>query len=433
MFFVTLICVAALAVVLPNQAWGEAHADKQELNESVLLARESVQAKTVADQLWHYAALAAHVYDLGLKTESEAANLLTSRWLKFELQQPSNEEAKSTYSDWSAVDVLKSSIDDCKQTAVDRPGKVPIHCENAAAIDELLIRLTKNADAQKKTFTNELPKKQEDCDVKNVRPKVPISKAILDYGWAAVPELTYRPIARGWSLFVPDFELEVWRRPLLNPNDQTNNEPSETQYFEYAIAFRGTAGSGGWLSNFRVLTALTPFVWDQYQQSLEVTKELINRIYAVHALADYALKRSPSKIYITTVGHSLGGAMAQHVYLQLPKISKAIAFNSSPFNGASLVKIDDRSTVTSTKDRTHDVRKLPPPFKGSAPIISVFEHGEILSLVHKCVAGPLWGAEGGPFVDCFGVNLSTGGIFKQHSMAQFACKLSLLSRGIATR
>jgi hypothetical protein len=401
---------------------------------SVILAPESPDAKTVAMHTWHYAALAAHVYDLEFKSVSDSSNALASPWLKRELKQPGNEIAKDTYSDWDAIEVLKRSVGECSSLSQSTSSSAPDYCANAKILENVLGNLATDERPRETTFIDASPNDADDCDLKkNRHPRVPITRAKLEFGWEPVPEFIFKPNARGWRIFVPEFELEVWRRPILPPTHAEVTSQDSVQYFEYAISFRGTAGSGGWLSNFRVLTALTPFVWDQYRQSTVAAQELINRIYAVHALADFAMKRKPSKIYITTVGHSLGGAMAQHVYFQLPQISKAVAFNSSPFNGASLVKLEDRELVFNKEDRVKDQRVLPAPFKPATPIVAIFEQGEILSLVSKCVSGPIWGAEGGPKVDCFGLNLSSGNIFSQHSMAQFACKLSLLSRGIPTR
>jgi hypothetical protein len=413
-----------------------AHTDQASstTRKSVILAPESLDAKTVAMHTWHYAALAAHVYDLEFKSVSDSSNALASPWIRRELKQPGNEAVKDIYSDWDALEVLKRSVAECSLSEVSTSSSAPDYCANAKILEKVLGNLASAERPRETTFIDALPNEADDCALKKSSPpRVPVTRAKLDFGWEPVPEFIFKPNARGWRIFVPEFELEVWRRPILAPTSAEIAGKESVQHFEYAITFRGTAGSGGWLSNFRVLTALTPFVWDQYRQSIVATQELTNRIYAVHALADFAMKRKPSKIYITTVGHSLGGAMAQHVYFQLPQISKAVAFNSSPFNGASLVKLEDRDLVFKSEGRVKDQRVLPSPFKAATPIVAIFEQGEVLSLVSKCVSGPIWGDEGGPNVDCFGLNLSSGNIFNQHSMAQFACKLSLLSRGIETR
>jgi hypothetical protein len=63
----------------------------------------------------------------------------------------------------------------------------------------------------------------------------------------------------------------------------------------------------------------------------------------------------------------------------------------------------------------------------------LFEDGEFISQIAPCHSGPIWGAEGGPWVRCERVNFSRGNTFRQHNMAQLACKLFLATRGLPVR
>jgi hypothetical protein len=61
---------------------------------------------------------------------------------------------------------------------------------------------------------------------------------------------------------------EVWRRNRVSPDQRPT--------LEYAIVFRGTVGGGGWVSNLRGLTSVTPLVWDQYRQAELATKAVMD-------------------------------------------------------------------------------------------------------------------------------------------------------------
>jgi pimeloyl-ACP methyl ester carboxylesterase len=173
------------------------------------------------------------------------------------------------------------------------------------------------------------------------------------------------------------------------------------------------------------VTSIAPFfVWDQYRQAREGTQAIVEQVQRLHVLRDSLLHAPSTRLLFTTVGHSLGGGLAEDVFLHNPQITKVVAFDASPANGASAVAIQDRGDVM-----RHTLRTVDHDRPGSdAAIHLLYESGSILSDVAQCSSGPLWGDEGGPLVKCNRVNLSRGTPFRQHNMAQFACKLFLLAR-----
>jgi pimeloyl-ACP methyl ester carboxylesterase len=247
-----------------------------------------------------------------------------------------------------------------------------------------------------------------------------------------VAELQRQRQPRGWSVFVPGLAIDVWRRP----RETDDGEPA----FEYAIVYRGTEGTGGWLSNFRAVSAFTPFVWDQYHQALQATNDLVRQIYRLHAVSDEILERArPTRILITAVGHSLGGGLANYVLLRVPEVTRVVNFNPSPIDGASLFVPGEaraaeqadghrpRSWVMSHRTAPFDSDPRAP----SAAVYSLYEKGEALTSVVGCPGGPVWGSEGGPTRLCEAVDLSHNSALHQHDMNQLACMLYLKSHEAA--
>lgn len=297
-----------------------------------------------------------------------------------------------------------------------------------------------------------IPSKPEDCmeSRKNggtpKRVRVPVSAGTAHFGWERVKEMEKYSTTRSWFIFVPELAIEVWRR---YPEDKHPDDKTISPY-EYAIVFRGTTGLGGWLSNFRAITALLPIFWDQYQQAETSARRIVEQIFMVEFLRAYRKNTDdPLKELrlplITLVGHSLGGGLAKYVYFKLPETSRVIAFNPSPIDGSrTLVSLDERGRMmiekTEVNSRSQKATGSPraygdPPdcvanprrFAGGEPptMFMLYERGEILSSISHCVSGKEWGDDGGPVSECHDVDLNRGDPVYQHKMNILACKMAL--------
>src|SRR5580704_5763082 len=125
--------------------------------------------------------------------------------------------------------------------------------------------------------------------------------------------------------------FDVWS--LTNRSDACN---------EVSIAFRGTFARADWRSDLRSEWR-DPTMDDQYVQLKRNVDTIINHIRNLDCS-----KRAGQKVQIVTVGHSLGGGLAQFAALAqaLPppkasrrfgRISKVFAFNPSPEIGIDLI------------------------------------------------------------------------------------------------
>lgn len=276
-------------------------------------------------------------------------------------------------------------------------------------------------------FVSDKPSTEIDCNYDPKKPaslrepKVPVH--LLDEeGWRQVPELHKETHANGWRLFIPELAIDVWRK-----SEVVQGAP----VIEYAIVFRGTTGGGGIWSNLRGMVFMfEPFVWDQYRQARRATIALIDQIDRLHKISDHLNKRAISqstKIRYTTVGHSLGGGLAVYIHLREPRVSRSVTFNGSPIDGASTLAIPRRPQVQS------NAALVARPPETGVPVAQMYrlnEVGEPLSGAFPCQSGPIWGAEGGPLVQCDRANLSDGGVFHQHNMAQLSCKLFARKLGL---
>jgi pimeloyl-ACP methyl ester carboxylesterase len=392
---------------------------------------------------WPYAALAANVYATGGASDRDAAMIAGSPWLREEIAATSDPELRRRYQQKlgeGTEAMLNQRIrrdcmpatqgshndprPDADPTGVCRPAALAGPLKTQAAAPTAAAPSAGNRIAR-------VPASADQCIArKDWVPPVALDLAREEHRWEPVAELQRQLQPRGWSVFVPGLAIDVWRRP----RESDDGTPS----FEYAIVYRGTEGTGGWLSNFRAVSAFTPFIWDQYHQALQATNDLIRQIYRLHAVGDDILERPrPTRILITAVGHSLGGGLATYVLLRSPEITRVVNFNPSPIDGASLFTTEEPSAAASGsgehKSRAWVAAQRTLPYDSDeraphAAIYSLYERGELLTSLVGCHPGPLWGTEGGPVRVCEAVNLSHNSAIRQHDMNQLACQLYLAGR-----
>jgi pimeloyl-ACP methyl ester carboxylesterase len=138
-----------------------------------------------------------------------------------------------------------------------------------------------------------------------------------------------------WTFAISDGPaFHVWARTRY-PHTERNS------CTEVSIAFRGTNGSfSDWVSNF---DSATSYVFDDYY--LQLRRNINGIIKKISSLDCY--RRARHKPQIVSVGHSLGGGLAQFAALANkptgPRITKVFAFNSSPVTGAGLI---DKAVLT---------------------------------------------------------------------------------------
>lgn len=387
--------------------------------------------REVARFYWPYAALAADVYRTRGEVDTNTAMALASPWLRAKVDSSGNDATKASFrrlgfpeANWLYRQQLQQRcLQERAQDQIDE--KDSMQPPSCIAEDDARREEKAAADAnvaEPNYFVADEPRESKDCEYNSGhQPRVPVA-AVKEgtQGWTRVPELQKQAAVRAWRLFVPELAIDVWRRER-----QALGQPLE---MEYAIVYRGTVGGGGWMSNLRGLTAMLPFVWDQYRQADLATDAIIDQVARLHVVADSLLRPSqPTRLRFTAVGHSLGGGLAQYIYLRTPRITRVVAFDSSPIDGSSTIQPDRRAAVTTAGRRAVDLD----PRDNSAAFHLLFEKGEFISLFAPCHSGPLWGDEGGPWVRCESVNFSHGNAFRQHNMAQLACHLFLAQRELS--
>ena len=161
---------------------------------------------------------------------------------------------------------------------------------------------------------------------------------------------------------------------------------------EVVIAFRGTdrGDVGDWRSNFRWLHRLRP----QFDQYAQVQAHMVD---IVKTMTDGGC--AAPGIAFASVGHSLGGGLAQQAAYAHPRIRYVYAFDPSPVTGFFDISaaIREANTVGLGIDR-------------------VYERGEILSLPRQIVMAFYPPASCNPRVRFVRFNVLMGSPIEQHSM-----------------
>lgn len=431
--WIALSCAALLAAC----ATGGAARPESPAAKPATAAPGALQA--TADFYWPYAALAAEVYGAGDRPDNYTMLAFDSPSLRQEVRELGHAPAvervgqldqPAIQNDYAARYARVCGAEaEARARSAGRLAQWQQHCTLLDDREAENLRKAALRQVEANVYQDARPADASDCRYLDNEPKVPVAEAIAEYHWTRLPEFHAEAPARGWSLFVPDLAIDVWRRP--------REAPGGGRTLEYALVFRGTVGGGGWVSNVRGVTSFTPFVWDQYRQADRAGRTIIRRVQRLHALSDLVHERStPTRLLFTTVGHSLGAGLASYVHVLNPEVTRTVGFNPSPVDGGSMVQVGDtynarrpaRAVVNrqiAEGVRVADAEGAP----AQAAIFHLYEEGEVLSRFSACSSGPMWGSEGGPMTHCDSVNLSRGSWIRQHNMAQMACKLALARRG----
>ena len=196
------------------------------------------------------------------------------------------------------------------------------------------------------------------------------------------------------------FYARVWERSIPHDGDRR----------EVVIAFRGTKGIDDWddwvYGNlYWFLGSFTPN--DQYDK----TPEFLDRV-----LDYYKKKNIP--ILVRTVGHSLGGGLAQHALYARPKaVSQVFAFHSSLPTGYHLYDDENRDA---SKRRRRASCEAATDFPDEARIYRIYESHEVLAyprFASKMLI-PL-----SRHINEIRTNFDQGWFVRQHSIESMADKL----------
>jgi len=191
------------------------------------------------------------------------------------------------------------------------------------------------------------------------------------------------PLCEGAGCGLPGLEYQVWTRRAGAHCD------------EAAIVFRGTDANslGDWLSDLHGVTRLLP-INDQYEQVQAKMRDIVDRVRKLRCV-------SPGT-RIVTVGHSLGGGLAQQAAYMSEHIHRVYAFDPSPVTGWT------------------DMHTRYPAKPWPLVIERVYEHGEVLAYVRFVLRQLIPPTDCDPRIRSFRVDLIHGQPFFQHSMATLA-------------
>lgn len=231
----------------------------------------------------------------------------------------------------------------------------------------------------------------------------PGSKELLPtpgwYAWTKFPTEALAKRAEAAKLF-----FSVWEY-------RTRNDPENVS--EIAIVFRGTEAdqTQDWFSNARWFIP----TWLRGEDQYDVTRDWVSR--AIEAEVQDRIREGTllPTVKIVAVGHSLGGGLAQQLAYAMPKsvphqikISRVVAFNSSPVTGWM---------STANPPRDENTKEL--------AIDRIFEHGEALAYIRLPInmVIPPHRRESAVRDVRFDLERTIGGV-KNHGSLFFACRLA---------
>lgn len=419
-------------------------------------SRDPEHLRCIADVYLDYAVLAAHVY--GSSTASDLSRALHGVGGKKPIGGVAAVEARRRR-ETSAAPVLAAvgaglgSVErQCGALAENEAARGagaelaaspwPLACSAAL---QAAIRADRVPDDAVQPYDDSWPDAGAACEAGAATQgtPVPFTEVTRAAGWQREPDIERYATTHEWRVFVPGLAIEVWSRPTAARR-------------EYAIVFRGTADSGGWLSDLRILTVLLPVFWDQYRQAEWSVRQIVEQIRE-RSLREWLGSLPPGTAGtevdlaafdaafpdITAVGHSLGAGLAKFVYYRVREVNRVVGFNPSPIDGSrTMVRLEEREDVMRQKDHRH--RPRPDCTRrvtatdswtflesSDAGMSMLYEQGEILSTIAPCVSGPHWGQPGDPVSRCQAVNLSRfdaahpfRSLFEQHGMNRLACLLA---------
>jgi hypothetical protein len=221
--------------------------------------------------------------------------------------------------------------------------------------------------------------------------------------------------------------LAGWHRWKQFPSDALVKEAHKTGlYFEVwetdaaspqlAVVFRGTDGWNDWLSNLRWFFWLTRFI-PAYEDQYHMVSRMVGQEFSARVKENGARYQDAKKPKLVSIGHSLGGGLAQHFAYSLPpdtlvpRVSHVYAFDPSPVTGWSTVKPEIREGNASGLNTDR-----------------VFEHGEILAYVRLVLSYVYPPPGSNPSVTEIRYNFKESlNPFSSHSMRQLACDLTSAS------
>lgn len=146
---------------------------------------------------------------------------------------------------------------------------------------------------------------------------------------------------------LPGLKYEIWEI-----DDDTIN---------VAIVFRGTDSLPDWKANFRWFFKLFDGVtYDHYDQLALISHSIVDSIKSNY---------TNQSIKIISIGHSLGGGLAQYMAYAIPEINHVYTFNSSPVTAYYSVKL----------------KALRNENKKNAVIYRLYESGEALTFIRKAM------------------------------------------------